>query len=404
MKIGVYGGTFDPPHLGHMEAARQVMEHMALDRLLLIPNKLPPHKDLPPDAADEHHRLAMTAMMADGLGEMVTASPMELEREGPSYSADTMEALAKQFPHDELWLLMGTDMFTSIQSWHEPQRIFQVAGVVGFARDQSCAPRLEEQRKFLVDTYGARARTVTLSHITKISSTQLRGQLAKEWDKGGKGGVKAAQYLWPPVYGYILRNGLYGTKADLKHLSDDQLRAVSYSMIRAKRIPHVRGTEETAVALALRWGVDPQWARRAAILHDCTKYLELDEQLALCEEYQVELDELEREVVKLLHAKTGAALARHMFGEPDPVYDAIYCHTTGKANMTTFDKILYLADYMEPNRDFEGVENLRKLVWEDLDRAMVMGLEMTMAEMKEKNAPVHRNTLQAVQQLKDGIR
>lgn len=400
MKIGIYGGTFDPPHLGHMEAARQVKEHMGLDRLLLIPAKLPPHKDLPPDTATQEQRLAMTQIMADGLGEGVEVSSIELEREGVSYSADTVEQLAAQYPNDELWVLMGTDMFTTLQTWHDPARLFRLAGVVGFARDETCGARLTQQRENLEQTYGARAQTVTLSRITNISSTQLREELAKEWRKGRRGGGPALQYLWPPVYGYILREGLYGSHADLKHLTDDQLRAVSYSMIRAKRIPHIRGTEETVVALALHWGVNPQWARRAGILHDCTKYLELEEQLALCAQYHVELDELEQVAVKLLHAKTGAALARHVFGEPDPVCDAIYCHTTGKADMTTFDKILYLADYMEPNRDFEGVEALRKLVWEDLDRAMVMGLEMTMQEMKEKNAPVHRNTLQALGQLK----
>ncbi len=400
MKIGIYGGTFDPPHLGHMEAARQVMARMGLDRLLLIPAKLPPHKDLPPDTASQDRRLAMTRIMADGLGEGVEVSCIELERDGVSYSSDTVEQLAVQYPDDELWVLMGTDMFTSLQTWHEPERLFRLAGVVGFARDETCGDSLARQREVLEQTYGARAQTVTLSRVTKISSTQLREALAREWRDDRRGGGTAAQYLWPPVYGYILREGLYGARADLKRLTDDQLRAVSYSMIRAKRIPHIRGTEETVVALALHWGVNPQWARRAGILHDCTKYLELEEQLALCAQYQVELDELERVTVKLLHAKTGAALARHMFGEPGPVCDAIFCHTTGKPDMTTFDKILYLADYMEPNRDFDGVEVLRKLVWEDLDQALLLGLEMTMQEMKEKNAPVHQNTIQAWRQLK----
>ena len=100
---------------------------------------------------------------------------------------------------------------------------------------------------------------------------------------------------------------------------------------------------------------------RAGILHDCTKYYELPEQLEICAKYGVELDELEQKAVKLLHSKTGACIAREVFGQPQAVYDAIFWHTTGKADMTTLEKVLYIADYMEPNRDFDGVERLRHL-------------------------------------------
>ena len=111
------------------------------------------------------------------------------------------------------------------------------------------------------------------------------------------------------------------------------------------------------------------------------------------------LDELEQTSVKLLHSKTGAALADHVFCEPKEECEAIFSHTTGKAGMTKLDKILYLADYMEPTRDFDGVEELRRLVWEDLDQAMILGLEMSIEELKERGVPVHRNTLAALEDL-----
>ena len=230
-----------------------------------------------------------------------------------------------------------------------------------------------------------------------MSSRDLRRMLASEWTGGN---VDPGQYLWTPVYGYILREGLFGTKADLKHLNDKHLRAVSYSMVKAKRLPHIRGTEEAAVDLAKFWGVDPEMARRAAILHDCTKYWELEEQVACCDRYGIKLDPLERVSVKFLHSKTGAALAKYVFGEPDEGFDAIYCHTTGKPGMNTFEKILYLADYMEPSRDFDGVEEMRRLVWEDLDKAMIMGLEMTIEELHEKGAIVHQNTQGTLDELR----
>ena len=100
-------------------------------------------------------------------------------------------------------------------------------------------------------------------------------------------------------------------------------------------------------------------------------------QLELCRKYGVELDSLEQKAVKLLHSKTGACIAKYVFGEPEEVYQAIFWHTTGKADMSLLDKILYMADYIEPNRDFEGVERLRKLAYTDLDQAMLLGVEST---------------------------
>jgi len=153
--------------------------------------------------------------------------------------------------------------------------------------------------------------------------------------------------------------------------------------------------EEEAVRLACHWGANEQHARRAAILHDCTKYLELEQQLELCSRYGVELDELERKAVKLLHAKTGACIAKYMFGEPEEVYQAIFWHTTGKADMSLLEKVIYLADYIEPTRDFEDLEKLRRLAYEDIDQALLMGMNMSIEEMEQKGRPIHRNTLAA---------
>ncbi len=95
---------------------------------------------------------------------------------------------------------------------------------------------------------------------------------------------------------------------------------------------------------------------------------------------------------KLLHSKTGAALARMIYGESDEVCQAIYWHTTGRADMSLLEKIIYLADYMEPNRDFDGVEELRRLCVADLDAALLMGLEMSVADLTERGVPIHKNT------------
>jgi len=389
MKIGIYGGTFNPPHLGHMEAARTAVQVLGLDKLLLIPAAIPPHKQLPEITPDSSHRLAMTELMADAMGmpKVVEVTDMELKREGKSFTADTLAQIRAQYPDAELWLMMGTDMFLSFQNWYKPEEICKLAGLCAFGRtEQDSEEVFAPQREFLHQKYGAKITTISLPGLVEVSSTQVREMLEQ-----GRG----EDYLVSAVYGYILRKGLYGTHADLKHLDTPELRACSYSMVKQKRVPHIRGTEEEAMRLARHWGADVKLAQRAAILHDCTKYLELEPHLEICRTYGVELDELERQAVKLLHSKTGACIAKYVFGEPDEVYDAIFWHTTGKGNMTLLEKILYMADYIEPNRDFDGVDEMRRLAYTDLDRAMLMGVESTIEDMSQRGYAIHRNTQQA---------
>lgn len=397
MKIGIYGGTFNPPHLGHFTAARTAAAALGLDKLLIIPAALPPHKPLPENTPTPEHRLAMAEKLADSLllPQIAEVSSLELEREGKSYTSDTLETLAARYPGAELWLLMGTDMFLTLHLWHEPERILSLASICAFGRtEQDGEAVFAPQRNLLLQKFpNARITTITLPGLVDVSSTQLR-----EWLRTDD--PKAGALLPQQVYGYILRHGLYGTKADMKHLTDEQLRAVSYSMMYAKRMAHVQGTEEEAVKLAERWGANKESARRAAILHDCTKYYTVDEHMALCRQYDIPLDPIEKGSEKLFHAKTGAALACHVFGEPKEVQAAIYYHTTGKGNMTTLEKILYLADYMEPHRDFPGVEKLRALAYVDLDAAVALGCEMSIDEMQEKGRPVHPNTQAALDSLR----
>lgn len=386
MKIGIYGGTFNPPHLGHLTSARFAMETLGLDKLLFMPAGTPPHKVLPEGSPTPEQRLRMMELAADSmlLPDRVEISDLELQREGKSFTSDTLRQLHEVFPDDELWFLMGTDMFLTLHKWHEPEVICSLAHLAAFARtEKDTGEMLEIQGKYLGETYGASCTVVQLPRIIPVSSTQLRELLRK-----GEG----RQYLAPGVYGYILRHGLYGTKADLKHLSDEDLKACSLSMVHAKRHAHILGVAGEAVRLAERWGADKEKAYRAGILHDCTKYLELEAQLAICQKYGVEIDELERKDAKLLHSKTGAAIARGEYGVDEEIYTAIFYHTTGRANMTLMEKIIYLADYIEPNRDFEGLETLRRLCYEDLDAGLEMGFAMSVADLKRRGVVIHANT------------
>lgn len=392
MKIGIYGGTFNPIHTGHIQAARHTARVLGLDRLYLIPAGLPPHKELSGDAAGAEHRLEMTRLAARDLGDTAQVLDLELCREGRSYTVDTLRQIRAWHPEDELYLLMGTDMFLTFQNWREPETITGICTLCVFSRSAADTRELfRAQEERLAGALGARTVTVCLPEIVEISSTQLRARLSQ-----GQG----REYLSPAVYGYILRHGLYGVKADLRHLPLEDLRCVVMTMLKASRVPHVLGCEETAAKLARRWGEDEEQARRAALLHDCTKRLKWEQQMEIFRLYGIDTSAMDPGEEKLIHAQTGALVAEHWFGASPAVVSAIRWHTTGKADMTKLEKIIYLADYIEPTRDFCDLRELRKLAMEDLDRAMLLGLTMAVEDLDKKSGVVHIDSVLARDYLK----
>ena len=377
-----------------MAAARQAAEALKLDKLLLIPTRVPPHKALTEDVAGPEHRLEMTrfAVQALNLDGVAEASDLELRREGKSYTLDTLREIRALYPKGELFLLLGTDMFLTFHQWRHPEEIAKLCTLCAFHRSAlDSAGDFASQKRRLERKFGAHVKFVDLQEVVDISSTRLRQMLP-----AGQG----REFLAPAVYGCILREGLYGTNADLRRLSLEDLRCVALSMLDPRRIPHVLGTEEMAAALALRWGADEESARRAALLHDCTKKFDKGLQLALCRQYGIEPDAAERREGKLLHAITGAAVAYADFGVSGEVRDAIRWHTTGKADMTLLEKIIYLADYIEPTRDFCDLTELRRLAFEDLDGALLLGFTMAVEDLAKKGMPVHPNSVLARDYLK----
>ena len=377
-----------------MAAARQAAEALELDKLLLIPTRVPPHKALTEDVAGPEHRLEMArfAVQALNLDGVAEASDLELRREGKSYTLDTLREIRALYPKGELFLLLGTDMFLTFHQWRHPEEIAKLCTLCAFHRSAlDSAGDFASQKRRLERKFGAHVKFVDLQEVVDISSTRLRQMLP-----AGQG----REFLAPAVYGCILREGLYGTNADLRRLSLEDLRCVALSMLDPRRIPHVLGTEETAAALALRWGADEESARRAALLHDCTKKFDKELQLALCRQYGIEPDAAERREGKLLHAITGAAVAYADFGVSGEVRDAIRWHTTGKADMTLLEKIIYLADYIEPTRDFCDLTELRRLAFEDLDGALLLGFTMAVEDLAKKGMPVHPNSVLARDYLK----
>ena len=386
MKIGIYGGTYNPPHTGHMQAAAEAVRLLKLDKLLLIPDRIAPHKEIPAGSPAPEQRLRMLRIAAAGQPGM-EVSDIELKREGPSYSYLTVEALRAQYPDAELILLMGTDMFLSFHTWREPERILKEAALGVFYRGEKGEREKILEQKSTLEAQGAKVELVE-NQILSISSTQLRRLIAFRC---------AGEFLPEGVGEYIRENGLYDAAADWVNLPMEQLETVVLRLLNPNRVNHVLGCRDTAVELAKRWGADETDAARAGLLHDITKALDGPLQLTLCREYGTILDEFGYKYPKTLHALTGSLVAERIFGENEAVVSAICHHTTGKAGMTLLEKIIYVADYMEPCRNFPGVDQLRELAFSDLDAALKLGLEMTLQHLKnlgDEVSPASREALE----------
>ncbi len=384
-RIGIYGGTFNPPHLGHFRGAEYALEQLKLDRLLMIPAHTAPHKGNSQDMPTPQQRLQMVQL---GLGdrEDILASDLEINRGGISYTFETVEQVAALYPNAQLYLIMGTDMLASLESWREPERILKHATLAVLCRGEKGEQEAIAEAMPRLIAMGAKVE-VLQNPITAISSTDLRRLLAFRC---------ASDFLPQPVEEFILRNGLYGSCKNYRHLPIEKLQEVVVSLLKPNRVAHVLGCRETAVELARLYGADETDAARAALLHDITKALNGQLQLTMCHSYGTMLDKFSQKNPKTLHALTGSLVAERIFGENEAVVDAIRCHTTGKADMNLLEKIIYVADYVEPNRDFPGVEELRNLAYTDITKALKLGLENTLNLLRQQQREISPESMEAL--------
>ena len=384
-RIGIYGGTFNPPHIGHIQAAKAAVTALELAKLILIPDRIAPHKVIPSGSPAPQQRLEMLRIAASD-NPCFEVSKLELKREGPSYTYLTIQELKQQYPDAELVLLMGTDMFLSFHTWRNPDIILENASLGVFYRGEKGETDAIAAKKAEMEQAGHTVYLVK-NEVVNISSTQMRRLLAFRC---------AGEFLPEGVLEYIREHRLYDTRTDWKNLPMEELERIVISLLNPNRVAHVLGCRDTAVELAKRWGANETDAARAGILHDITKAIDGPLQLTLCEAYGKILSDFSRRYPKTLHALTGSLVAKRIFGENEAVVSAIEHHTTGKANMNLLETIIYVADYMEPNRSFPGVEKLRELAFSDLQAALKLGLEMTLEHLKRQGSEVSPESREAL--------
>ena len=396
-EIGIYGGTFAPVHLGHIRAAETALASLPLDKLLIIPAGIPPHKRLTAgdDPADRLEMLRLAFADADP---RIEISDYEINAEGKSYTALTLKHFSENGDH--LTFFCGTDMFESLDTWYHPETVFSLARVVHLRREVTDAEDLKrfgELQRHYEETYGADILQLDAEPLV-MSSTEVRSRI--------EAGLSLDEFLPSPVAEYVRSHRLYGAPYREEALAAEVARVIGNEY----RFSHTLGVVKEAARLAEMFSLPPEEAEElklAAYLHDITKSVKGNGQKELYFYYGLPFGETEERSPKTLHAVTGAYFAKERFPAlvSDRIFNAIRRHTTGEAGMTLFDKLLYLADYIEEGRSFPDCVALRelftRLIGEKgvseavLDETMIRSFDMTLEGLMKDGDYIHPQTVAA---------
>ena len=362
MRVLLYGGSFDPPHYGHMNNLRAAAARVRPDRVVVMPAGVSPFKQ--GTTAPGPLRVEMCgcfAALARELGFGLEVSGWEVEQAAlgrKNYSVLTLEKLARENPSDELYLAIGSDMLLSFDGWCRWEDILKLARLVVTSRNVGDDPALHAKARQL-DESGSR---ILFAPVEAPGSPPERN--AKKSFRPRCAGSSGARGFTP--------------KEKKSQMNQKQAKELVRSRLSDKRYEHTLNVKKMAVKLAKRHGVDKDKAALAALLHDAAKEISKDEMRALMRQYPQYAEGGETRPTPVWHGICAAILARTQWGvEDEAVLSAIACHTAGKAGMSKLDKVVYLADMTSKERDWPGVGKLRKLELKDLDAAMLAALRQT---------------------------
>ncbi len=330
MKIGIFGGTFNPPHNTHVGMAVEAVKQLGLDSLFVIPCGDPPHKSCDVDKAT---RLELCRLAFEGVA---AVDEYEINKSGKSYTVETLSHYKRLYPKAELYLVIGGDSLLGFDKWYKPEQIAKLCTLA--VVDRGGSTPVESLRE-VTRKFGAKVVTLQ-TEPTSVSSTEIR--LRYEF------GMNNSELVPKDVDDYVLNNGLYST-----------YRAMAQKVkqyVTPRRFEHTfyvvkRGQELARDELKNKAFV-------ACLLHDVAKSVPQSDY----GKYRFTQGDLPDSVV---HSFLGKYVAQQDFGIDDPeILDAITFHTTGRPDMSELEKIVYVADKTEDTRPYP-LEHLKRGTLED---------------------------------------
>ena len=359
MKLGIFGGAFDPPHKEHINICLAAIKELNLDKVILLPSGVQPHKTSETFAGMRAEMIRKAASIYD----MLEVDELELNLVGTAYASDVLPLVQQKY--GEFIYILGGDSLINIMSWHRPDLIltqYKIAVAIrGGRRDETL-----RQAEYLTKAYGA--DITILDYIAdSISSTELRARLELS--------LNASLYVPDSVMKIIKDNGLYRSYSSI---IDKLIKSVS-----EKTYLHSARTVIKALELNLELNLPYDQVFIAAALHDCMKKMPYNPI------YKEDIPESAVDT-PVMHAFMGAAVAQKEYGVSDrAVLDAIRYHTTGRADMSPLEKLIFLADTIEDGRDFEGVDQLRKAAQGNFEAGFILSVDLLYNHLKKKKTDIY---------------
>ena len=362
-KIGILGGTFDPIHNGHLKMAEAALAEYNLDKVIFLTSGNPPHKrgKKITDAKIRH----IMVKRAAAYNPRFEPCDWEVNRSEYSYTLTTLQHFKKICPDDEIYFIIGGDSLRDFGTWHKSQEILKLCTILVYDRAGG-----EIESEFARQIHGGRI---------DVSATEIREKVRR--------GEDISALVPECAGGFIARNNLYKDVPDF----EEKLK----TMLKPERFVHSLGVRDTAVKMAEIFGADTEKARIAGLLHDNAK--NMPNMFERCADLEVELDDFERGNPAIVHAKLGAETAKCEFGVcDDEITDAIRWHTLGRVGMTLLEKIIFVADLAEPNRDFADLEHIRALAFSDINKAAAECMRSVINVNKQRGNAVHPSSAEVL--------
>ena len=362
-KIGIFGGTFNPVHNGHIEIARRAREQYGLKKVIFLTSGNPPHKKDSEvlDAKIRHIMVKRAISGTDGF----EACDWEVKRDEPSYTVDSLLHFKEVFPDSELYFIIGGDSLRDFDKWYKPQEILKLCTLLVYDRaggktEADFAKRISGER-------------------INLSSSKIRETVREGGDITGSVPEEVAYFIG--------RNWIYEYVPDF----EEKLK----TMLTPERFLHSLGVRDMAKELAEIYGADTGKAETAGLLHDNAK--NMDNIYERCADLEVELDEAERKNSALVHAKLGAETAKCIFGITDrDIINAIRWHTVGRPDMSLLEKIIFVADLTERGRRFPDAEKIREIAKKDINMAIFECVKATVEVNKRRGYAIHPNAYKII--------
>ena len=375
MRIAVFGGSFDPVHKEHKRFAQEAIRSLALDLLIVMPAHTPPHKPYK-QLAPDLDRLEMCRLAFSDIPK-VEVSDYEIAKGGTSYTYETCRHFRSLYPDAEIFWLVGTDMLRGFPTWKNPDDILNNVTLAVCGRNDGDGWWEEEQQKFFARFSKNFARVDYNGE--DVSSTKIRVLAGA--------GMRLTHLTAESVASYIEEKALYAIPKAKEALA----------LEKPSRQAHSLRVAELAAARAVGLKIPERQAVEAALFHDCAKNLGSDSAYLQGFVAPTEWGEVPDSVY---HQFAGAYVAKHTFGVQDEdVLNAVRYHTSGRPKMSELEKLIFLADMLEVERNYDCVDELRALFWDKdgLDKCLTEALRQTLIFLERKGADVYALTKEAYQ-------